>query len=119
MGEAKARRERGVVIQCMGVVGRVAITDGPYGLYLKDADHEALGGQGFAEWTGKIEDAKVFPNEEHALEFHERQSRTVPKRPRDGNPNRPLMVFGVKFVEAPPPGHRSSPIILPGFEAFQ
>lgn len=122
MGEARqkaateaARWRHGVVIQCLGVISRVAIPErsNPAGLYLKTADLEWRDGIGHVEWTGKIEDAMVFKDLEHAREFWNDVPRCRPTRP-DGQPNRPLTIFGSEFIPAPAPGHRSTPFAAPG-----
>lgn len=118
MGEAKQRAERfrhGVVIQCLGLIGRVMVPDGanPAGLYLKFADFEFQDGRGHVEWTGKVEDAQVFPDSAHALEFWKTVPKARPIRP-DGLPNRPLTAFSVELLPAPPPGFKSR-AFDPGF----
>lgn len=118
MGEAKTRNDRfkhGVVIQCLGLIGRVMIPESanPAGLYLKAADFEFRDGRGHAEWTGKIEDAQVFPDVARALEFWKTSPKARPTRP-DGKPNRPLTAFSVELVPAAPPGFKSR-AFDPGF----
>lgn len=111
------RFPHGVVMQCLGMASWLALPAWmePSQLYLKDYDHAAHSGRGFGEWTGKIEDAKVFPTMEAALEFWRLVPPAHPTRPRDGKPNRPLTVYSVEMVAAPPPGFVSTPFAAPGF----
>jgi hypothetical protein len=59
------------------------------GQWLAHFDHDAFGGQGWGEFTDKINHAKRFDTFEEAMAFWNKQSTVMPLRP-DGRPNKPL-----------------------------
>jgi hypothetical protein len=60
-------------------------------MYVKSFDHEAYGGQGFGEFTDKVEEALTFPDRGAALAFWNTRSVTTPNRSYgDRGPNKPM-----------------------------
>lgn len=68
------------------------------GKYLKKFDPEFDAYDGLIEVTADLSEALRFADFEAGLACWKQQSRTVPLRP-DGEPNRPLTAFTVRFVQ--------------------
>ena len=67
------------------------------GAYLQEYDPEFAGGRGKAVWTRDKARAKRFADMGAALAEWKRQSKTMPLRPWDGHPNRPLTAYTITF----------------------
>ncbi|MBU6232519.1 hypothetical protein KGP36_07855 [Patescibacteria group bacterium] len=67
------------------------------GKFLMDCDFEAREGRGEIGVCENIFDAMHFDSLLHAVSYWRTQSTTVPRRPTDGKPNRPLTAYSVKF----------------------
>lgn len=67
------------------------------GSYIRSVDFEANGGRGDVRITWDPEEALQFDSAFRAMEFWRTQSKTVPLRPTDGLPNRPLTAYTVSI----------------------
>jgi hypothetical protein len=80
------------------VIRAVAFANGMYcphaGQWLKSYNPDAFGGQGYADFTRNISEAKRFASFEDAMRFWKQASNLRPLRP-DGQPNRPLTALTI------------------------
>lgn len=70
------------------------------GEYLKAFDFEAYDGQGYGEFTKKIDEAKRFKDAAEAWSFWTTVPATRPLRP-DGKPNKPLTALTIAIEPIP------------------
>lgn len=94
------------VLVCQDIPGRVFTRSGddvPAGQFLKSYDPEAHGGEGYATWTHRLEEAMKFEDQVAAFKCYLAVPETKPTRD-DGKPNRPLTTFTV--MSAPESDYR-------------
>jgi hypothetical protein len=83
----------------MACIMKIVDSDVPFdGLYLKAFDFEAENGRGWAEFTAKRKEAKVFPTIQDAFAFRTTVPKCKPLR-EDGLPNRPLTACTIEFEQ--------------------
>jgi len=86
------------MIIVMRVVGFADDSDCPIeSQYLKSFDHEACNGQGWGEFTFKLDDAMRFYAMQDAVKFWQKIPACRPLRD-DGKPNRPMTSTTMEFL---------------------